>query len=161
MLDEIREQLTEETERLLHELEVVLPKAIRHALELGDLRENAEYHAALERQGFVHARLDYIRRRLGELSDIDMDTIPRDRIGFGSRVKIKDLEDDSTEVYTLAFGEHVDFDNGEISMASPFGKALLGRRPGDEVSVVLPRATVHYEILEFSSIHEVAGLDDG
>jgi len=161
MLDEIREQLSEETERLLHELEVVLPKAIEHALELGDLRENSEWHAALERQGFVHARLDYIRRRLGELQEIDMETIPHDRIGFGSRVTLRDLEDGSTEVYTLAFGEHIDFEKAEISMASPFGRALLGRRPGDEVSVVLPSATVRYEILEFSSIHEMAGLDDG
>jgi transcription elongation factor GreA len=90
-----------------------------------------------------------------------METIPHDRIGFGSRVTLRDVEDGSTEVYTLAFGEHIDFEKAEISMASPFGKALLGRQPGDEVSVILPSATVHYEILEFSSIHEMAGLDDG
>ncbi len=161
MLDDIREQLSEETERLLHELEVVLPKAIQHALELGDLRENAEYHAALDRQGFVHARLDYIRRRLAELAEIDMETIPTDRIGFGSRVKLRDLEDDTTEVYTVAFGEQIDFEKAEISMASPMGKALLGRRPGDEVSVSLPRATVRYEILELSTIHELTSADDG
>jgi transcription elongation factor GreA len=160
MLEEIREKLSEETERLLHELEVVLPKAIQHALELGDLRENAEYHAALDRQGFVHARLDYIRRRLAELSDIDMETIPTDRIGFGSRVTLRDLDDDSTEVYTVAFGEQIDFEKAEISMASPIGKALLGRRPGEEVSITLPRATVRYEIIEFSTIHEVTGTDD-
>ena len=98
MLDEIREQLSEETERLLHELEVVLPKAIEHALELGDLRENSEWHAALERQGFVHARLDYIRRRLGELQEIDMETIPHDRIGFGSRVKLKPSSDHAWQI---------------------------------------------------------------
>jgi transcription elongation factor GreA len=160
MLEEIREKLSEETECLLHELEVVLPKAIQHALELGDLRENAEYHAALDRQRFVHARLDYIRRRLAELSDIDMETIPTDRIGFGSRVTLRDLDDDSTEVYTVAFGEQIDFEKAEISMASPIGKALLGRRPGEEVSITLPRATVRYEIIEFSTIHEVTGTDD-
>ncbi|UCG74758.1 MAG: GreA/GreB family elongation factor [Gemmatimonadota bacterium] len=160
MLDEIRERLSEETERLLHELEVVLPRAIQHALELGDLRENSEYHAALERQGFVHARLDYIRRRLGELADIDMESIPHDRIGFGSRVTLRDVEDGSTEVYTLAFGEHIDVEKDEISMASPIGRALLGRQPGDEISVSLPRATVRYQVVEFRSIHEVAGLDD-
>ena len=161
MLDEVRERLSEETERLLHELEVVLPKAIQHALEMGDLRENSEYHAALERQGFVHARLDYIRRRLSELAEIDMETIPTDRIGFGSRVTLRDVEDGETEVYTLAFGEHIDFEKAEISLASPMGQALLGRRAGEEVSVVLPRATVRYEIVDFSSIHEMAGLDDG
>ncbi len=161
MLDEVRERLSEETERLLHELEVVLPRAIQHALEMGDLRENAEYHAALDRQGFVHARLDYIRRRLAELADIDMETIPHDRIGFGSRVTVRDVEDGATDVYTLAFGEHIDFEKDEISMASPIGKALLGRQPGEEVSVVLPRATVRYEIVDFRSIHDMAGLDDG
>jgi transcription elongation factor GreA len=89
-----------------------------------------------------------------------METIPTDRIGFGSRVTLRDLDDDSTEVYTVAFGEQIDFEKAEISMASPIGKALLGRRPGEEVSITLPRATVRYEIIEFSTIHEVTGTDD-
>ncbi len=161
MLDEIRERLSEESEGLLHELQVVLPRAIEHALGMGDLRENSEYHAALERQRFVYARLEYISRRLSELSDIDLETIPDDRIGFGSRVTLRDVEDDSTEVYTLALGEHVDGEKAEISMASPIGKALLGRREGEEVSVTLPMGTVSYEIMEFCTIHEVTEADDG
>lgn len=161
MLDEIRERLSEESEGLLHELQVVLPRAIEHALGMGDLRENSEYHAALERQRFVYARLEYISRRLSELSDIDLETIPDDRIGFGSRVTLRDVEDDSTEVYTLAFGEHIDGEKAEISMASPIGKALLGRRAGEEVSVTLPMGTVGYEIMEFITIHEVTETDDG
>ena len=161
MLEEIRERLSEESEGLLHELQVVLPRAIEHALGMGDLRENSEYHAALERQRFVYARLEYIARRLSELSDIDLETIPDDRIGFGSRVTLRDLEDDSTEVYTLAFGEHVDGEKAEISMASPIGKALLGRRAGEEVSVTLPMGTVGYEIIEVFTIHEVTETDDG
>ena len=161
MLEEIRERLSEETEGLLHELQVVLPRAIEHALGMGDLRENSEYHAALERQRFVYARLEYISRRLSELSDIDLETIPDDRIGFGSRVTLRDLEDDSTEVFTLAFGEHVDGERAEISMASPIGRALLGRRAGEEVSVTLPMGTVSYEIIEVFTIHEVTETDDG
>ncbi|MEE9577359.1 MAG: GreA/GreB family elongation factor [Gemmatimonadota bacterium] len=161
MLEEIRERLSEESEGLLHELQVVLPRAIEHALGMGDLRENSEYHAALERQRFVYARLEYISRRLSELSDIDLETIPNDRIGFGSRVTLRDLEDDSTEVFTLAFGEHVDGEKAEISMASPIGRALLGRRAGEEVSVTLPMGTVSYEIIEVFTIHEVTETDDG
>lgn len=161
MLDEIRERLSEESEGLLHELQVVLPRAIEHALGLGDLRENSEYHAALERQRFVHARLNYISRRLSELSDIDLETIPDDRIGFGSRVTLRDVEDESTEVYTLAFGELIDVEKAEISMASPIGKALLGRREGEEVSVTLPMGKVRYQIMEVFTIHEVAEADDG
>ena len=161
MLEEIRERLSEETEGLLHELQVVLPRAIEHALGMGDLRENSEYHAALERQRFVYARLEYISRRLSELSDIDLETIPDDRIGFGSRVTLRDLEDDSTEVFTLAFGEYVDGEKAEISMASPIGRALLGRRAGEEVSVTLPMGTVSYEIIEVFTIHEVTETDDG
>lgn len=161
MLDEIRERLSEESEGLLHELQVILPRAIEHALGMGDLRENSEYHAALERQRFVYARLEYISRRLSELSDIDLETIPDDRIGFGSRVTLRDLEDDSTEVFTLAFGEHVDGEKAEISMASPIGRALLGRRAGEEVSVTLPMGTVSYEIIEVFTIHEVTETDDG
>ena len=161
MLDEIRERLSEESEQLLHELQVVLPRAIEHALGLGDLRENSEYHAALERQRFVHARLDYISRRLSELSDIDLETIPDDRIGFGSRVTLRDVEDDTTTVYTVAFGEHMDVEKAEISMASPIGKALLGRREGEEVSVTLPMGGVRYEIIEVFTIHEVTETDDG
>ena len=161
MLDEIRERLSEESEGLLHELQVVLPRAIEHAVGLGDLRENSEYHAALERQRFVHARLDYISRRLSELSDIDLETIPDDRIGFGSRVTLRDVEDESTEVYTLAFGELIDVEKAEISMASPIGRALLGRREGEEVSVTLPMGKVRYEIMEVLTIHEVTETDDG
>ncbi len=161
MLDEIRERLSDESEELLHELQVVLPQAIEQALGHGDLRENSEYHAALERQRLVYARLQYISRRLSELSDIDLETIPDDRIGFGSRVTVRDVEDDSTEVYTLAFGEHVDVEKAEISMASPIGKALLGRREGEEVSVTLPMGTVCYEIIEVFTIHQVTETDDG
>lgn len=155
MLDELREQLSAEAEELLHELNVELPKEIEEAVDHGDLSENSEYEAARERQKFVQARLDYISRRLSELSELDLDTIPDDRVGFGSRVRVRDRDDDSEETYTLAMGDFIDFDAGEISMESPIGKALLGSREGDEVTVVTPRGELHYEVLEVTTMHEI------
>ena len=160
MLDELREQLNDEAEELLHELNVTLPKEIEKAVAQGDLRENSEYEAALERQRFVQARLDYISRRLSELAEMDMDNIPEDRIGFGSKVKVLDLDDDSEEEYTLAMGEFIDFDSGEISMESPIGRALLGGTVGDEVTVSTPGGQLHYEVLEFDTLHDLMDMED-
>lgn len=153
MLDQLLERLNGEAESLLHELNVTLPREIERAVALGDLSENSEYSAALERQQLVRARLDHISRRLSELSDLDLESIPEDRIGFGSRVQILDLDDDSVEHYTIAFGDYLDFEKAEISMASPIGKALLGRVEGDEVDVPLPNGRVRYRILSFETLH--------
>ena len=139
MLEELKNKLGEEIERLTHELQVTLPKAIQKAVELGDLRENSEYKSALERQQFVQARLNHLTKRYGELSRIDLSEIPTDRVSIGSRVTVVDLRTRETEIYTLAFGDDLDFDSGQISMASALGQALMGKRPGDQVSVQLPR----------------------
>jgi len=155
VLDDLKRKLSDEAEELLHELNVTLPAEIEKAVAQGDLRENSEYSAALERQQFVQARLDYISRRLSELSELDMDTIPDDRVGFGSRVRVRDLVDEAEEIFTLAFGDFIDFDNAEISMASPIGKALLGGREGEEVTVSTPSGQIHYEIIEVTTIHEL------
>jgi transcription elongation factor GreA len=160
VLEELREQLSDEAEELLHELNVELPKEIEKAVGHGDLSENSEYEAARERQQFVQARLDYISRRLSELAELDLETIPEDRVGFGSRVKVRDLDDDSEEVYTLAMGDFIDFDSGEISMESPIGKALLGGREGDEVTVVTPRGELRYEILGLTTLHDIVEEDE-
>ena len=158
MLDELLERLNGEAEALFHELNVTLPREIETAVAQGDLSENAEYTAALERQQFVRARLDHISRRLGEVSDIDLDEVPVDRIGFGSRVEVEDLDDQTVERYTIAFGDFLDFEKAEISMASPIGKALLGKGDGDEVDVALPNGRIRYRILAFETLHE---LGDG
>lgn len=160
MLDELLERLNGEAEALLHELSVTLPKAIETAVAQGDLSENAEYTAALERQQFVGARLEHISRRLGELSEIDMEDVPLDRIGFGSRVELLDLDDETVERYTLAFGDYLDFEKAEISMASPIGKALLGKGNGDEVNVPLPNGNIRYRVLSFETLHEMGGATD-
>lgn len=159
MLDELREKLSEEAEELLHELNVELPKEIEEAVDHGDLSENSEYEAARDRQQFVQARLDYISRRLSELSELDLDTIPEDRVGFGSKVKVRDRDDGSEETYTLAMGDFIDFEAGEISMDSPIGKALLGSQEGDEVTAVTPGGELHYEVVEVTTMHEM--MDGG
>lgn len=155
MLDDLREKLEQEADELMHELNVVLPREIERAVGLGDLRENSEYAAALERQRFVQARLDYLSRRLAEISEIDVAHIPTDRVGYGSRVTVRDLEGGEEEDFVLAFGDDVDFDNSEISMESPIGRALLGRQVGDTVDVALPVGGVRYEILRLLTIHEL------
>lgn len=159
MLDEVRQKLEAEADELLHELNVVLPKEIETAVAQGDLRENSEYAAALERQHFVQARLDYLSRRLSQLMNIDVDNVPEDRVGFGSRIKVRDTETGDEEEYVLTLGDHVDFDKSEISMESPIGKALLGKRPGDEVLVTLPAGRLRYEILALTTLPEL--LRDG
>jgi transcription elongation factor GreA len=97
-------------------------------VEHGDLRENSEYKSALERQQFVQARLNHLTRRAGELSKIDISQIPADRIGFGSRVTVVDMRTREEETYSLVFGDYIDIDSGQISVASPLGQALMGRR---------------------------------
>ncbi len=161
MLDELLEKLNSEAEQLLHELNVILPAHIETAVALGDVKENSEYHAALERQQFVRARLDHLSRRLAEISKMDMDAIPQNLVGFGSQVELLDLDEDTVEKYTIAFGDFIDFEKSEISMASPIGKALLGKSEGAEVNVSLPAGTIRYRITSFTTLHEMVNKSDG
>src|SRR5436853_3749163 len=127
MIDKLKAKLGGEVERLQHELNVTLPQEIRRAVELGDLRENSEYKAALERQQFVQARLGQLRQRLSKLSQIDISQIPADKVGLGSEVIVKDEATGQKETYSLVFGDSVEFEEGHVSMSSPIGKALVGR----------------------------------
>ena len=155
MLEELRTKLEQEIGRLTHELQVVLPRAIKTAVEHGDLRENSEYKSALERQQFVQARLNHLTRRMQELSKIDLAEIPGDRVGFGSRVTVQDLRTKEKETYTLVFGDYIDIDTGQISMASPIGNALVGKKLGDEVVVKLPRGDRTYRIVELTTLPQM------
>ena len=155
MIEELQQKLGEEAETLLHELNVILPKEIEKAVAQGDLRENSEYTAALERQGFVRARLDYLARRMSQLGEIDVDHVPTDRVGFGSRVKVRDLADDEIEQFTLTLGDNLNFDNNEISMESPIGRALLGKKTGESVNVILPAGAREFEVMGFETIHDI------
>lgn len=155
MLEELKAKLDDEIERLTHELSVTLPKAIQKAVEHGDLRENSEYKSALERQQFVQARLNHLSRRRAELSKVDLADISSDRVGFGSRVTVLDLRTNEEETYTLVFGDFIDIDTGQISMASPLGQTLLNGKVGDEVSLQLPRGARKLRIEKLTTLHEM------
>lgn len=156
MIEELKEKLQAEVERLQHELNVTLPQEIRKAVELGDLRENSEYKAALERQQFVQARLGHLRQRLSKLSQIDIAQIPTDKVGLGSRVTVKDVKSGSLEVYHLVFGDAVEFEDGHVTMSSPIGRALVGKGVGELTILKLPASTRQLEIVELATIHQRA-----
>lgn len=156
MLEELKNRLGEEIERLTHELQVTLPEAIKKAVEHGDLRENSEYKSALERQQFVQARLNHLTRRAGELSKIDISQIPADRIGFGSRVTVVDMRTREEETYSLVFGDYIDIDSGQISVASPLGQALMGKKKGETVSLTLPRGERKLKIKAMTTLAQMA-----
>ena len=154
MIEDLQRKLGAEVEKLQHELNVVLPNEIRKAVELGDLRENSEYKAALERQQFVQARLGQLRMRLSKLSQIDVSQIARDAVGLGSAVKVQDENTGQTEVYNLVFGD-VDFEEGHVSMSSPIGRALVGKKLGDSTILRLPASVRHLKLVEIKTIHDM------
>ena len=154
MIEELKQKLHGEVERLQHELNVTLPAEIRKAVEHGDLRENSEYKAALERQQFVQARLGQLRQRLSKLASIDIAQIPEDRVGLGSRVVVEDQRTKSKETYHLVFGDAEDFQEGHVTMASPIGRALVGKGVGETAFLKLPTMTRNLKILELATIHE-------
>jgi transcription elongation factor GreA len=153
MIEELKTKLGDEVARLQHELNVTLPADIRKAVELGDLRENSEYKAALERQQFVQARLGQLRQRLSKLSQIDIAQIPADRVGLGSRVVVVDEQTNDTEKFSLVFGES-ELEDGQCSMSSPIGRALVGKGLGDTAVLRLPSLTRRLRIVELRTIHE-------
>jgi transcription elongation factor GreA len=161
MLQDLKDKLQAEVERLNHEINFVLPKEIEKARAHGDLRENSEYKAALERQQFAQARVHQLRLRLGKLSDVSEKDIPKDRVGFGSRVTVVDADTKSKEIYALTLGEFIegDDDRGEmhVSMASPLGKALLGGKVGESVTITLPLGKRKLKIVELVTVHQLAG----
>lgn len=154
-MEELKKRLQDEITALEHEMYHELPKEILRARELGDLSENAEYHAAKERQGFVNARLGQLRGRLREISMIDMTRIPRDRVGLGSRIVVLDVIKEVEMKYKLVTSEDADVNAGSISTSSPIGKALLGKRVGDVVKIEIPGGVREMEVLELLTVHDV------
>ncbi len=152
MLEEIRSKIEGEIVNLTHELNVDLPSRIKTAMEHGDLRENAEFKAAKERQGFVEARLNHLTQRMTELSKIDVNEMVYDRVGFGSKVKIRDLGMEEDFTFTITAGDFIDLDAGQVSLASPIGQGLLGAKEGEEVSIQLPAGERRYKVLELSTL---------
>jgi transcription elongation factor GreA len=154
MIEELKAKLGAEAEKLQHELNVTLPAEIRKAVEHGDLRENSEYKAALERQQFVQARLGQLRQRLSKLSSIDIAQIPTDKVGLGSQVVVEDEKTGTKETYNLVFGDSVEFEEGHVSMSSPIGLALVGKAVGDTTILKLPASIRRLKIMKIRTIHE-------
>ena len=153
-MKEARQKLEEELRLLERELRVELPQEIKKALAMGDLRENAEYHAALERQSFVKARMGQLRTRLTELGMINMANVPRDRAGLGSSLTVLDLDQDVEITWELVVPEVADLERGLISIASPIGRGLVGKCPGDEVTIDIPAGRRRFEVLELRTMHD-------
>jgi transcription elongation factor GreA len=147
-------KLEEEIAALENELRIQLPREIAKARAHGDLSENAEYHAAKERQGMVNARLGQLNARLRELSMIDMTRIPRDRVGLGSSVKVLDLQKEEEITYQLVTSEEADVAHGRISTTSPIGRGLLGKKVGETVKVQIPDGVREMEIIQLLTIHD-------
>ncbi len=157
MKAQILKRFEDEIMQLERELKTELPKEIQRARELGDLRENAEYKAAKERQEFLNARIAMLKKRVAEVSLINLDKIPRDRIGFGSNVTLRESSGDGTTTYQLVMPEDADAEKGWISTASPIGRSLLGKEEGDEVRVPTPKGVRVFEVLKLVTIHDDNG----
>ena len=155
-MNDIKKKLQDEITVLEQEFRVELPRQILTARAHGDLKENAEYHAAKERQGMVNARLNQLKQRLAEVSMIDFTRIPTDRVGLGSEVVVLDLKKDEEFTYTLVITEETDASRGMISTGSPIGKSLVGKEVGDVVKVQLPGGVKELEIVRLKTIHEMA-----
>ncbi|MBC7900655.1 MAG: transcription elongation factor GreA [Saprospiraceae bacterium] len=150
----VKKKLQDELDSLEHELHFKLPKDIQHAREFGDLKENAEYKAAKERQSMVQARISQLQQRLSEVDSIDLSKIPTDSVAYGSRVVLYDLERDEKIKYRLVTTEESDPENGLISTVSPIGQALMGKEEGDEIKVKTPTGWRSFEISRVKTIHE-------
>ena len=155
-MDDLKKKLQEEAAALEYELRNELPKEILKARAHGDLSENAEYHAAKERQAWVNARLGQLQARLREFAMVDVTKIPRDRVGLGSQVVVLDLRKDEEFTYNLVTSEETDVASGKISTSSPIGRGLLGKRVGDTVKIQIPDGVREMEILSLTTIHDAA-----
>ncbi len=156
MPEHIKKKLEEEIQALEHELNHELPKELKKAVAMGDLSENAEYHMAKQRQEFVRARLGQLKKRMAELSLINMNNIPRDRVALGSTVKIYDNTKEEEIEYKLVTSEESDVTKGLISTTSPIGRALMGKKEGDTALVVTPTGKRELEVLKLTTIHDEA-----
>lgn len=161
MPEHIKKKLQEEIDTLEHELNHELPKELKKAVAMGDLSENAEYHMAKQRQEYVRARLGQLKKRMADLSLVNMSNIPRDRAALGSTVKVYDSTKEEEIEYKLVTSEESDVNNGKVSTSSPIGRALMGKKVGDSTVVVTPTGKRELEILALSTIHDDMGEESG
>jgi transcription elongation factor GreA len=150
----ILKRLEDEVNQLERELRTELPKEIQRARELGDLSENAEYQAAKERQSYIHARVGMIRKRMAEISLMNLDRLPTDRAAFGSTVRLREDGNGTMVTYQLVMPEDADATKGLISTSSPIGKAIVGKQEGDDITVPTPTGVRRFELISLSTIHD-------
>jgi transcription elongation factor GreA len=160
MPEHIKRKLLDEIKQLEYELAHELPAEIKKAVALGDLSENAEYHMAKQRQEFVNARLGQLKKRMADLSLVNLSNIPRDCAGFGSTVVVYDSTKDEEIEYRLVTSEESDVTKGLISTTSPIGRGLVGKRVGDVATVVTPNGKRELEVLKLTTIHDEAGDEE-
>jgi transcription elongation factor GreA len=159
MQEQIKKKLQDEMNLLEHELNHELPKELKKAVALGDLSENAEYHMAKQRQEFVKARLRQLGRRLADLSLINMNNIPKDRIGLGSTIRVYDNDKNEEVKFQLVTSEESDVAAGKISTTSPIGRALLNKKVGDTAVIITPNGKREMEVLSLTTIHDEVGAE--
>lgn len=150
----LKETLEVELKLLERELRIELPQEIKRAVALGDLRENAEYHSALERQRFLQSRIGQLKVKLSEISLIRIDQVPKDRVGLGSRFRVLDVDDDKEIEYEIVMEGMGNPGDGLISISSPLARGFVNKRPGDEVTINVPSGKKTYEILELWTLHD-------
>ena len=160
MPEHIKKKLLEEIKLLEYELTTELPAEIKKAVAMGDLSENAEYHMAKQRQEIVNARLGQLKKRMAELSLVNLANIPRDKAGFGSIVVVFDMTKNEELEYRLVTSEESDVSKGLISTTSPIGRGIVGKQVGDVATIVTPNGKRELEILKLTTIHDVAGEDE-
>ena len=154
MKESILKKLDNELLASQKELQVDIPEALKVAREHGDLKENAEYKAAKERQTFLQARISLLQKRISAVTSLDIEKIPKDRSGLGSTLLLSDIKTGKEKKFHLVFPEDVDPDSGKISAGSPIGRALMGKQEGDEVIISLPDQKIEYEIVRIKTIHD-------
>lgn len=148
-----KQEIHEELDRLKHEFKIELPQKIAEAREHGDLKENADYHAARERQGFVKAKIAQLTEQLGKLNNIDTSEIPEDRVGFGSKVKIQDVDSSFQLEFTFVSDAETDPSAGKISLSTPYGQALAGKKAGEVVEVNIPAGKKNFKLMSLTTFH--------
>jgi transcription elongation factor GreA len=156
MSEEIKLKLQDELRQLEAELRTEIPQELKKAVAMGDLSENAEYEAARNRQDYVRARIAGLRKRLGDISMIDVSRLPHDRVGYGSTVVLYDLDSGDEITYRLVMAEDSDIAQNKISTTSPIGRGLMGRAEGEETEIITPNGKRRFEVVKLKTIHDTA-----
>ena len=154
MPEEIKRKIQDELRQLEAELRTEIPQELKKAVAMGDLSENAEYEAARNRQDYVRARIAGLRKRLADLSMIDVTRLPHDRAAYGSTLVLYDLDSSEEVTYKLVMAEDSDINLNKISTTSPIGRGLMGKREGDEVDITTPNGKRRFEVVRVITIHD-------